>query len=287
MPLPAGFEAVPQRLLLGIEPREAWRDGRVRHPVRVDIEHAGWRLEDPRAPYRRDQAPGAPQPIISRHHSGRHALLVHPVLDGLPPDQRHVDVRLYDHRRRYVPRRFQVPILTADEADAQEATTRAPASLRTRRPLLFPGANHDVLARATGLRGRVERDGVPMRWARVEAQLQGGAVVGRAHGDDRGEFLLLLESEAAVGALTDPLTVRVVVSGPAVPPVPTTADLPARDPFWDVPLERLPDPVADPQPDSVSAATTPPTGFITSLPATRLVGFALGRISSTETFVFA
>lgn len=287
MPLPAGFEGAPQRLMLGLEPLEGWRDGRLRHAVRIDLEHPGWTPADPRASYRRAQTPGAPRPSISRYDAGRHALLVHPLLDALPADQRHVDLRLYDHRRRYVPRRLQIPLLAAADADAQEGAARAPASLRTRRPLLFPGANHDVEQRATGLRGRVLRDGAPMRWARIEAQLLAGNVVGRAHGDDRGEFLLLLRPEAAVGALTDPLTLRVTVSGPTVAPVPADPGLPARDPFWDLPLERLPAPVASPLPDPVSAGTVPPTGFVTSLGATRQVAFPLARITSTEPFVFA
>lgn len=287
MPLPRGFEGAPQRLMLGLEPREGWRDGRLRHAVRIDLEHPSWTPTPPSTPYHWPIDPGAPLPRVSRADTGRHTLLVHPRLDALPDDQRHVDLRLYDHQRRYVPRRLQVPLLPADQADAQEGAARAPGSLRSRQPVLFPGANHDLGDRATGLRGQVLRDGAPMRWARIEAQLPAGNVVGRAHGDDRGEFVLLLRPEAAVGALVDPLTLRVTIAGPAVAPVASDPGLPARDPFWDLPLERLPAPAIHPAVDPVAAGHVPPTGFVTSLVATRDVAFSLARITTTDPFVFS
>jgi hypothetical protein len=120
----------------------------------------------------------------------------------------------------------------------------------------------------------------------VEATLPGnGARVGRAHGDDRGEFLLLLDPAAAPAVeLTNPLEVRVAVSGPATAPVPATPDRPAADPLWDLPLEELPPPGS---PDPVSAGDAVPAGFVTSLTATRIVDFRLGRLISGDDFQFA
>lgn len=253
-------------LALGLEPRDALRGQRVAHPVRVDLEHPfGRALRRRSEPYRSEVRPGAPQAKVSRHDSGRHVLLYHPTLGD------HVDLRLYDHDRTYVPRRLRVPLL------AQAAAPALPPAHRIRHPVLFPGAGHPVSERVAGLRGRVLRAGAPMRWARIEARLpNGNALVGRAQGDDRGEFLLLIEPGAApFGDLAAPIAVRVIVSGPAVVPQPATPDVPARDPFWDLPLETVPAPGA---PDTVSSGEAPPEGYAVSLAASRIVPFELGRI---------
>ncbi len=262
-------------LAVGIEPLDALRGGRVAHPVRVDVEGPPpWVPRDSTLPYRRVMGWREPRSVVSRHDSCRHALLYHPSL------QDHVDLRIYDNFRRYVPRRLRVPLVTREQADA------APYTHRVRRPVLFPGVAHDVSERTTGLRGRVMRDHRPMRWARVEAHLPDSAVlVGRTHADDRGEFLLMLYPTAAgLAELVDPLPVRVSVAGPVVAPRAAGTDLPEQDALWDLSLEELPPPG---EPDPVCAGDIPPAGFASALSASRIVPFPLGRtLSGVEDFDF-
>jgi hypothetical protein len=121
-----------------------------------------------------------------------------------------------------------------------------------------------------------------MRWARVEARLPGaGLLVGRAHGDDRGEFLLLIGAEASpVGDLNPPLQLEVTVRGPAVPPVPPTPDRPKIDPLWDLPLEQAALPG---DPDPVSAGESQPSDYTAS--TMQAVALPFGRILSGFTFI--
>src|SRR5205085_5759924 len=150
---------------------------------------------------------------------------------------------IFDNARRFVPGGMSIPVLTRVQAEL------SPYTGRFRRPFLFPGAAYDVSDRATGLRGRVVRGGLQMRWSRVEATLPGsGVLVGRGHGDDRGEFLLLISSAAIpVGDLVNPLSINVTVFAPAAVPAPATPELPSLDPLWDLPLETASTPgAADP-----------------------------------------
>jgi len=130
----------------------------------------------------------APRPDFRRHNSCVHAL-VYSANVRSP-----VELRLVDDTRRFVPRRLRLPIATEEEvSQGDPPTSPVPAARRTWRPVLFPGAAYDVSSSATGLRGRAEVDGKPLRWTWVVARLQStGEVVGRAQGDDRGEFLLVV-----------------------------------------------------------------------------------------------
>jgi hypothetical protein len=97
-----------------------------------------------------------------------------------------------------------------------------------------------------------------MRWVRVEASRADAAIVGRAHGDDRGEFLLLLESAAVSGADLDlPVTLSVAVFGPDAAPDPAADPASRADPFWDLPLEEA----ALAGADAVLAGTARPGGY--------------------------
>src|SRR6185436_13476384 len=159
---------------------------------------------------------------------------------------------------------------------------------RIRRPVCFPGAAYDFSATTTGLRGRVTRGGKPMRWARVVAVLDGTTVVvGRAHGDDRGEFLLLINAAVTTGSATPkPLNIDVTVLGPAAAPTPSSPDLPKLDPLWDLPLEFLAAPgVDDPVATGVQPPDQPPAQNYTAT-VTRTVEFTLGKcLSGIEDFV--
>jgi hypothetical protein len=182
-----------------------------------------------------------------------------------------VDIRIFEDRRQFVPRRFTIPLHTRATADG------FPAGDRVRRPFLFPGAAYELDSCATGIRGRVLRAGKPMRWARVEAVLPGGGpIVGRAHGDDRGEFLLVIGPNAIpVGDLVNPLTLHVTVYGPAAIPVPVPANLPSLDPLWDLPLETPPVPGA---PDTISTGETLPVNYTASIAVN--IDFTLGELRS-------
>lgn len=279
-----------ERLALGLEPRDAIGGGRLPHPVWIDIEGP-----PPWIPAWRRQALGGRQlpsagrtssaahavrtdprrPVIRRHDSGRHVLLYRAGLED------EVSLRIYERDRRYVPRRFRAPLLPLEEILRAEAEGRPlPAEPRIRRPWIFPGAAYDLTGRSTGLRGRVLRDGAPLRWARVEASLDQpeAEVLARAQGDDRGEFLLLLPPRAiGVSLLADPLLLRVTIYGPEQPPVPATPELPELDPYWDLPLEVWP-PEENPQP--VSAGSELPAGYTAG--ASRIVPFRLAHLVSAR-----
>src|SRR5262245_6933947 len=115
---------------------------------------------------------------------------------------------------------------------------------RTFAPRLFPGAGASLPTGATVVRGRVTRhipgtgDAVPVRWVRVRATTIGADThgagdgggdgdLGWAHGDDRGEFVLVLD--AAARAL------RLTVGAATGPPPPRSLTL--SDPLVDLPPE--------------------------------------------------
>jgi hypothetical protein len=258
--LPSRYDENIQRLALGLEPIDAMRLRRVAQPLRVEVE------SPPRA---------SAKPPVQRHPSCLHALLYYPALVDS------VDIRIFEHfdpqetewqyhlPRQFVPRRFRIPLHSEATVDT------FPYTHRVRRPYMFPGAAYDLDSCATGIRGLVLRGGAPMRWARVTAVL-GDQFVGRAHGDDRGEFLLLIDSNAVPGGdLVSPVNLQVNVFGPAVIPVPVTPDLPSRDPFWDLPQEMPPAPGLA---DLVSTGQTPPAGYTATTGSN--IDFFVGELRS-------
>jgi hypothetical protein len=240
--LPSRYLEVVHQLALGIEPIDAQRARRLSYPLQVGYDAGQFGLK---------------RPPIERHYSNLFALRYQLGVAErvLPPGVvERVDLRFFDlaepfykpqnDRRRIVPRRLSIPILKLADVESQEATDRKEFRRRIRRPVFFPGAAYDFSATSTGLRGRVLRGGKPMRWARVDAVLNGTTVVGRAHGDDRGEFLLLINAQVTSGSVwPDPLNINVRVFGPETAPVPSPAEL---DPLWDLPVEPL-----EPDPDLV------------------------------------
>lgn len=248
--LPPLYDELVERLALGLEPLDALAAGRIARPLDVVVEGA---IVGPTR--------------LERHASGRFVLVYErgvetPVL-----------VRLVPGDRRYVPRRMQFDITAlADVLDAEQAGTDVPTGSRTWRPLLFPGAGYDLGSAATAVRGTVTAGGKPVRWTRVEATA-GGQRVGLAHGDDRGEFLLVLGfQKGAVGDLVSPLavTIDVYAADPA-------AAVDPDDPLADLPLEEAAAPGV--LPDDVSDAVDPPGGYaqIAHLPDTPI---PLGRATS-------
>ena len=262
--LPSRFVEVIHRLALGIEPMDAQRSRRLSHELYVGYDAAQF---------------GLPRPPIERHASNLYALRYQPgVTEQL--DLRFFDLseRFYQpqyDRRRIVPRRLRIPLMKLADVEAAELLDRKDFKRRIRRPVFFPGAAYAFDAMTTALRGRVMRNGKPMRWARVVARLEGQTVVvGRAHGDDRGEFLLVVNTKDVTGsALPQPLKIEVSVFGPGVVPVPNPPDLPALDPLWDLPLEKI---VANPGTDDpVETGEKLPDGYSANVKP--VIEFTLGK----------
>ena len=271
------------RLAAGIEPVDALRVSRIPSPFsvveEVELDEALWTTLA-----RRRGDPFGEMRLLSPRSTCRHVLLYR---EGLFDDaEPRVTLRLLEGTsstapRRFVPRRVSVPLMDpADLGPDQPAEPQA-ADFRIWRPHLFPGAAYPIHDSATGLRGRVSRGGEVVRWARIEATNGTGDVVGRAHGDDRGEFLLILGSGAASeGEPQTTLDVTVTVAGPAAAPEPHDSDLgrlQARtDPLWDLPVEVLP---ASLDVDPVSRGEVLPAGYTTER-SWLLEGVPMGRIIS-------
>ena len=228
-----------------------------------------------------DDSAGLPGVPISP--SGRFALAFgRTALDALE----RIVVRLVDPRRRYVPRRLSIPVPDLDTVRAAEAARDVnPATAltpRTCRPALFPGAAYGVAAGATAVRGRVTwgAGGPSARWVRVVARTEAieihaddgtvttvQPVLGHAHGDDRGEFLLVLgplPTELALGT-SRTVEVEIRVSARPEPALDAPVDSPTgsrADPLWHLPVEPMA--TLDP-PDEVAAGAVDPAGFTASV----------------------
>jgi len=246
--LPEMFVEHVDRLALGLEPRDAV--SRLRPARLVDIAVDGPPQLGADPPVWPEPNAAAGRPALHRHGSGRYVLLFARHIDSP------VDVRLVPRDRRYVPRRLRFAIPTNATVLAEEtAGTDVPTTNRIWEPALFPGATYDVADSQTTVRGRVTRGGRPVRWTRVDASAD-GQVVGRAHGDDRGEFLLVLgQNTGAVGDLppTLPVTIDVYARDPELPVDPT-------DPLGDLPLELAA--AAGTTPDDVSAGIALPDHYV-------------------------
>jgi hypothetical protein len=261
--LPSRYVEIVHRLALGVEPMDAQRGGRLGYQLQAIYD---------------SQRTGLPRPPIERHTSNLFSLRYQP---GVTTQ---LDLRFFDSverlyrpehdRRRVVPRRLRIPILTLADVEDAELVDKKGFRRRIRRPWFFPGAAYDFSATATGMRGRVVRNGAPMRWARVVATLDNtSVVVGHAHGDDRGEFLLLINANVTTGsALLKPLKIKVSVFGPTAAPTPATPDLPLLDPLWDLPVEEL---AKLGEGDPVTTGEKPPDDYTAN--DSRFVQFALGK----------
>lgn len=295
--LDSRYSETVERLALGVEPIDGGRRGRVAHPLEITLDGVPRPLSRPQRrartepvtvgyPRRETVAGARPADVLVR--IPRHDSCVHAIVHG-PATDSPIDIRIADPSRRFVPRRLRIPLPTRAQIESAElGAGPIGAAPRVRRPVLFPGAAYDVSESATGVRGRVVRADRPLRWARVEARLgagpQPGPLLGRAHGDDRGEFLLVLgENPGAVGPLVSPLSVRVTVTGPDPVPVPASPSLSREDPLWDLPLEPVP---AAPAADLVAEGTQPPPAYAPGRTVSRTIDLPLGRIASeSEPFV--
>ena len=290
--LPSRYVELFDRLLLGLQAIDAPRAQRIAHAVEVRVEPKPWvdPLTDDQQRWLRARI-DTRLPLsdwwerVPRHASGRH------VLSYVAGQGTHVDVRVLDTSERTVPRRLRVPLVSLGAPENVAVLDALPVGQRSRAPSFYPGAAYDVSDRVTGLRGRVVvSDGgvppkrVPVRWARIEARLAaGGPPVAWAHGDQHGEFLLVLPPEAiAAPAVQMPRTLGLDITAhgrrglPAVvPPVLVQR----ADPFWDLPPEVLGAPGIPPAGDFVALGQTIPTDYNGSF--TQSVTFTYSQIISS------
>jgi hypothetical protein len=177
---------------------------------------------------------------FDRHRSGRFARLY-----STPPDPHDEDVtvRVVEPRRTagryFVPRRLRLRL----HHDPVPDPPPDPGSRRIFRVGVLPGAGAYPGSGSSILRGRVVRpgaDGVrrPVRWVRVVARDEHDDL-GWAHGDERGEFVLVIGSSADAATMpVDPLPLELTLTvPPAVPVDPADVLLEVVDPLWDLPVQ--------------------------------------------------
>jgi hypothetical protein len=267
--LPAAYVETAGRLAVGIIPASALNGAPPLPDVRLALERVPQPYPVPAgAGETGTYDVGIGLPTVARSSGGRFAISY-----SQPGPRSPVAVRLYDTERRYVPRRLRLPVpAEATAVAAEQAAERSPwppIPSRAFRPMLFPGANGGTQAGVTAIRGRVVRaDGSAARWARVAAaDADHGYPAGWAHGDDRGEFLLILTSSDA-DLFTPGSALAHVALTISARPVPAAVDSPVQsqaDPLWDLEVESLPSPGTA---DSVSDGRTPPADYSQSVTAT-------------------
>jgi hypothetical protein len=253
---------VLHRLALGVEPLDAVTRYPVATAVRVGQEVAA-------RPGRRAVPSEYYWPCLDFESAGtarfklRHGIggpnRIKVNTDGSPPT---IVVRIDDRRRRFVPRRFRIPVWTRLELDAADPTGGAPPAgpyvamgLRLVRPVLFPGSGYPVARGATVLRGSIIQDGKPVRWARVLARV-GGVSSGAAHADEHGEFVLVVSSDWTMND-GPPSKVDVNLAVRAVPPV-NAPDPDSVDRLGDLVIEDVNRPLSA---DGALSGTGLPTGY--------------------------
>jgi hypothetical protein len=246
--LPAIFDELVYRLALGLEPRDAVSGTRIARRVDVAVDAAP-DFDYDAGPWP-EQSPVAGLKLLPRHGSGRFVLVYDRTV------RTPLTVRLVPRDRRYVPRKLQFAIATETAVlNAENAGNDVPTTNRVWRPVLFPGAGYDVPDTATGVRGAVTKAGKPLRWVRIEATI-GNLVIGRAHGDDRGEFLLVLgQHDGAFGDLVSPIAVTITVYARSAP-----LAFDQKDALSDLPVETAAGPGV--VPDDVSAGITLPSLYV-------------------------
>lgn len=268
---PTGPATVLHRLALGVEIRDALLDRFVSSPVRVG-------LQTP-APSTRLRPRDWPCRDLEACGPARFRLRHVPALPSAPV------LRLDDVSRRFVPRRFSVhpwPVATLDETTGQPYIAVAARLLRA---WLWPGAAYPLPRGATAIRGRITHDGLPARWARVTAIGPTNLVAGRAHVDDRGEFLLVV-TEVGQNPLQSTVSLRLRVRAPAAQVAADPADRCADLTVEDVPRSTAP-PLPVERDNDVLRGVAAPPGHVTDATGPRLLTVTVGaELTLTDDIVF-
>jgi hypothetical protein len=191
------------------------------------------------------------------------------------PLPRVVRIRLDDPARRWVPRRLDVNVWTYDEvraADRVPPGAMVPPEDRLIRPWLKPGTGYPIQAGATGVRFGVRRGPRRVPWPRLEVFDPGGFPAGWAHGDGRGEVLVLVRPTAgAVGSF--PIVVRVHEPDPAWrDTLPAAENDPLRL-LHPEPIARAPGPA-----DPAVRGDVPPPGYLNR--TDHLLTCTVGRVKA-------
>jgi hypothetical protein len=214
--------------------------------------------------------------VLAEHGPGR-GVLLHD--KGLPSK---LAIRIADRARQFVPRRLSIPLWTLLEVSAADSDGGpfVPAVSRLLRPWLLPGSAYPLVRGATAVRGRVQANGAAVRWPRVVATDHDEIAVGWAHGDERGEFAMMLEVPKVPPTMPDSFEVTLTVSAAANPAAP------GEDPLADLVVEEVPRPAAPPAPTAaeqlvLQGRATPPS-YRTSVPGTRVTA-RLGTCTTLNT----
>lgn len=214
-----GTAVVLHRLAVAVECFDALPDRWPNSPVYADV----------RAP----AGTGRPRPWrpLDRTGTARFTLRHNRPLpsDLVPKD---LELRITDPARRFVPRRFVIHPWT--RAEVTEPAPYVEVAARLIRPRLWPGSGYPFPRTATVIRGRVMHAGAPVRWPRITAIGPTNGVAGRAHGDDRGEFLLAI-LDPGQNPVDDTVPIDLVIRAPKTP-----APVDPRDPTADLVAEDLP-----------------------------------------------
>ncbi|MFD7626452.1 hypothetical protein ACFV7Q_10465 [Streptomyces sp. NPDC059851] len=254
----AGTAEVLHRLALAVRPLDARTRAPAGPGLRVSCEY------DP-VPGRRPHPGDLLRPLEG--HGATGFVLRHGTSGGLPHT---VTVRVDDPARRWIPRRFRIPLWTRPElAGADTRPPSAPyvrADARLLLPWLLPGPAHPVPLGTTGIRLRVTTAaGTPVPWPRVDAFGPGGVPLGWAHGDEHGQVLLLIDG---VGVLPSPPPSRfdIALRTHAPDPPPGPAAGPAADPLAALVAEPVGRSTSPPRPQDLDNAvlrgTARPAGYL-------------------------
>ena len=160
-----------------------------------------------------------------------------------------VTVRLHDPARRYISRRLEVTLWPHAALVNPDPAYQVAVASRTLPVWLAPGAAHPLPRGTTAVRGRVVRDGLPVRWARVVGVGPGNAVLGRTRSDDRGEFLLVL-AETNQNPVESTVGIDLLIHGPVDPPLSPSP----TDPLAELPAEPVTRPANPPTPADLDNA---------------------------------
>jgi hypothetical protein len=180
-----------------------------------------------------------------------------------------VRIRIVDPARRYVARRFELPLWTLAEIVAAEAAPpMVPAGSRLLRPWLSPGSAYQAAQSTTAIRGRVASGGTAVRWARLTAIGPGNQAVGWAHADERGEFLLVI---ADTGTLPPPAPSELAIDLRVIAPDPQQVPPVSDDAYADLVVEALPRSANPPTPNDLDNGAlrgrAQPAGYVANTAA--------------------